>query len=65
MPDDFEDLLATNINEKQYFEAFSYSKRKEYLEWFVDTKTEATRQKRMNTAVEWLAEGKSRNWKYQ
>jgi uncharacterized protein YdeI (YjbR/CyaY-like superfamily) len=65
IPNDFEDLLDTNATAKDYFDAFSYSKRKEYLDWFADAKTEATRQKRMNTAVEWLAEGKSRNWKYQ
>jgi len=65
VPDDFEALLNREAIAKGYFDAFSYSKRKEYLEWFADAKTQDTRQKRMNTAVEWLAEGKSRNWKYQ
>ncbi len=65
IPGDFETLLNANLTAKEYFDAFSYTRRKEYLEWFADAKTESTRQKRMNTAVEWIAEGKSRNWKYQ
>lgn len=42
----------------------SASNRNEYVEWLVDAKQDATRQKRLLTATEWLAEGKSRNWKY-
>ena len=38
---------------------------REYLEWVTDAKTDATRQKRMATAVDWLSEGKTRNWKYE
>jgi uncharacterized protein YdeI (YjbR/CyaY-like superfamily) len=47
------------------FEAFSPSHRREYVEWITEAKTEATRQKRIATMIEWLEEGKSRNWKYQ
>ena len=43
----------------------SSAQKKEYLEWITDAKTEATRNKRMETALEWMAEGKSRNWKYK
>jgi uncharacterized protein YdeI (YjbR/CyaY-like superfamily) len=46
------------------FKSFSYSQKKEYVEWIVEAKTEATREKRMSTAVEWLEEGKIRHWKY-
>src|SRR6185436_4852831 len=46
------------------FEKFSYSKQKEYLEWLDGAKTDATREKRLETAMEWIAEGKERNWKY-
>ncbi len=46
------------------FESFSYSNKKEYVEWITEAKTEATRDKRMETALEWLAQGKIRNWKY-
>ena len=47
------------------FRTFSYSHRKEYVEWVSEAKTDATRQKRLATAIEWLAKGKSRNWKYE
>lgn len=47
------------------YEAFSPSKKKEYIEWYSEAKTEATRAKRLAQAIEWMAEGKSRNWKYK
>ena len=47
------------------FEGFPYSKKKEYVEWFTEAKTEATREKRLAQSIEWLAVGKSRHWKYQ
>nr|WP_231635098.1 YdeI/OmpD-associated family protein [Pedobacter sp. PACM 27299] len=50
---------------KQHFENFSYSQKKEYLEWITEAKSEDTRQKRLSTALEWISEGKSRNWKYK
>ena len=46
------------------FEGFSYSNKKDYVEWVEEAKTDATREKRMETALEWMAEGKIRNWKY-
>ena len=64
-PDYFMAELSKNPSAKQQFYAFSYSNRKEYIEWLTEAKTEATRNKRMATAIEWIAEGKSRNWKYQ
>ena len=47
------------------FDGFSPSHRRDYLEWIAEAKTDATVQKRVATAVEWLAEGKTRNWKYE
>ena len=47
------------------FDAFSPSHRREYVEWITEAKTEATRDRRLATAIEWLREGKSRNWKYE
>lgn len=47
------------------FAAFSYSKKKDYVEWITEAKTDETRDRRMKTAVEWMAEGKARHWKYQ
>ena len=65
MPNDF--LSAIKKNKKAFasYEAFSPSHRREYIEWIIDAKTDATRGKRVAQAVEWMAEGKSRNWKYQ
>lgn len=65
MPDDFDKLLRDNLAAMNNFEKFSPSKKREYLEWFVDAKSDATRDKRIQQALEWIAEGKSRNWKYQ
>ncbi len=46
------------------FRKFSPSQRREYSEWIAEAKTDATRDKRLATAVAWIAQGKSRNWKY-
>lgn len=50
---------------KATLDAFAPSHRREYLEWIAEAKQEATRQKRIATAIEWLAAGKKRNWKYE
>jgi uncharacterized protein YdeI (YjbR/CyaY-like superfamily) len=65
MPDYFLKELAKNKKAKQVFDNFPYSHKKEYLEWITEARTEETRNKRMATALEWIAEGKGRNWKYQ
>lgn len=65
VPDYFELALSKNKKAKAVFEKFSYSHKKEYIEWITEAKTEATRIKRMDTALEWIAEGKGRNWKYE
>jgi hypothetical protein len=59
------DALAKNEKAAETFNNFSYSKRKDYVEWINEAKTEATRDKRLATTIEWLAEGKSRMWKYE
>ncbi|GAB2694774.1 YdeI family protein [Mucilaginibacter koreensis] len=59
------EALELNSAAKQTFENFSAACRREYLEWITEAKTEATRQKRLTQAVEWMAEGKDRNWKYK
>jgi uncharacterized protein YdeI (YjbR/CyaY-like superfamily) len=64
VPDYFTKALSKNKKALQTFEAFAYSHKKEYVNWITEAKTEETRNKRMATAIEWLAEGKSRNWKY-
>lgn len=65
VPDYFLAALKQNKKALTTFEAFSYSKKKDYVEWITEAKQDATREKRMATALEWLAEGKDRNWKYQ
>ncbi len=57
--------LATNELAAENFDRFPYSKKKEYVEWITEAKTDATRDKRLGTTIEWLAEGKARNWKYE
>lgn len=65
MPDDFAAALAAAPAAQGHYDAFSPSQRREYLEWITEAKTEATRAKRMAQAVEWISEGKRRNWKYE
>jgi len=50
---------------KATFEGFPPSCRREYLEWVAEAKQDATRQKRIATSIDWLSEGKRRNWKYE
>jgi hypothetical protein len=59
-------LAAIRKNKKAHatFEAFSPSAQREYIEWITDAKSDATRDRRLDTAVQWMAEGKIRNWKY-
>jgi len=64
VPNDLMASLKKNRKALDTFESLSYSHRKEYVEWITEAKTEATRMKRLKTAIEWLGEGKSRNWKY-
>jgi uncharacterized protein YdeI (YjbR/CyaY-like superfamily) len=47
------------------FKALPPGKRREYVEWLGEAKTGATREKRLAQALEWMAEGKGRNWKYE
>jgi uncharacterized protein YdeI (YjbR/CyaY-like superfamily) len=56
--------LEKNKLAQANFEKFSYSHKKEYVEWLTGAKREDTRQKRLRTAVAWIAKGKSQNWKY-
>jgi uncharacterized protein YdeI (YjbR/CyaY-like superfamily) len=63
-PDYFFKELKKNKAAQKTFEAFSPSNKKEYVMWITEAKSEATRNSRMTTAIEWMAEGKPRNWKY-
>lgn len=65
VPDYFIKALKKNKTAWKIFEDFAYSHKKEYVEWITEAKTEETRNKRIASAIEMLAEGKSKNWKYK
>jgi hypothetical protein len=65
VPDILMEALARHEKAAETFNAFPYSCKKEYVEWITEAKTEPTREKRMATTIEWLSEGKKRNWKYE
>jgi uncharacterized protein YdeI (YjbR/CyaY-like superfamily) len=64
VPPDFKAALAKNAKARKTFDDFSYSHKKEYVEWITDAKREETRQRRLKTAIQWIAQGKPQNWKY-
>jgi len=47
------------------FRGMSPSQQRDYSEWVSEAKTDATRDRRVSTAVDWIAQGKARNWKYE
>lgn len=63
-PEYFMQALKKNKKALATFDRFSPSHKREYVEWVTEAKSEETREKRLATAVEWMAEGKPRNWKY-
>jgi uncharacterized protein YdeI (YjbR/CyaY-like superfamily) len=65
MPKDFAAAIKRDKRSQATFDAFSPSNKRDYIEWITDAKTDETRERRIETAVEWLAEGKARHWKYQ
>lgn len=65
VPPDLAAALKKNRKAAATFEAFPPGQRREYVDWIVDAKRDETRAKRIVQAVEWLAKGKKRNWKYE
>jgi uncharacterized protein YdeI (YjbR/CyaY-like superfamily) len=65
VPTYFRTALRKNAKARAAFEAFPPSHKREYVDWIASAKTDTTRQRRLATALEWIASGKSRNWKYQ
>jgi uncharacterized protein YdeI (YjbR/CyaY-like superfamily) len=65
VPEDLLAALIRNPKARDAFDGMSYSHKKEYVQWITEAKADATRERRIATAVEWMAEGKSRNWKYE
>src|SRR5262249_6767333 len=65
VPDYFTAALKKNAKARKTFENFAPSKQRDYLEWVTGAKREETRKERLATTMEWLAQGKARNWKYE
>jgi uncharacterized protein YdeI (YjbR/CyaY-like superfamily) len=65
LPADLAAALRKNAKAKATYQAFAPSHRREYVEWITEAKQEATRARRLATAVEWMAAGRQRHWKYQ
>lgn len=65
VPQELIEALEKHTKAKDVFENFSPSHRKEYIMWIAEAKQEATKQKRIAQTIEWLNEGKKRNWKYE
>ncbi len=58
------EALGKNKKAQKTFDNFSYTNKKEYVDWITETKNESTREKRMDSALEWMSGGKIRHWKY-
>jgi len=65
VPADFTAALARAKRAREHFAGFSPSHQREYVEWITEAKQAATRERRIAQALAWIAEGKSRNWKYE
>ena len=65
VPSDLLQGLAQNPAAGLFFESLPPGQQKEYVMWILEAKTEATREKRIQTTLEWCAEGKKRYWKYE
>ncbi len=65
IPDYLTTALKRNAKARATFARFNYSQRKEYVGWLTEAKRSETRAQRLATTLEWLAEGKTRNWKYE
>jgi len=64
IPEYLRAALRKNKRAAAAFEGFSYTNKKEYVDWLTEAKREETRSHRLQTTIAWLAEGKVRNWKY-
>ena len=64
-PEDFQNALDNHEKAKEFFNSLAPSYQRDYIEWITSAKQEATREKRLLTSIEWLSEGKKKNWKYE
>jgi uncharacterized protein YdeI (YjbR/CyaY-like superfamily) len=64
VPADLASALKKHRQARNAFDGFSSSQKREYIEWLEEARREETRTQRLETAIEWMSEGKPRNWKY-
>jgi len=65
VPKELTAALKKRAGAEAKFKAFSPSQQREYSEWILEAKTDATRGQRLATSIEWIAAGKPRMWKYR
>jgi len=65
LPDDLAEAISNTAGAQSVFDQFTDAQRRDYIEWIVSAKREATRAKRVAAAAKWIGEGKRRNWKYE
>ena len=65
VPSWFLSELGKNSKARDCFNKLSAAHKREYLDWIMEAKKEETRQRRLDTTLEWLSQGKSFNWKYE
>lgn len=64
-PANFTAALKRSQSAATFWSKLPPGARREYIEWITEAKQAATRERRLLTAIEWIAEGKKRNWKYE
>jgi len=65
IPEDLAQAFASHPNAKAFFDKLAAGYKRDYIEWITSAKQEKIRLKRLNTTIEWLSEGKKKNWKYE
>ena len=63
-PADLLAALRNNPEARTAYEEMSPSHKREYIEWITEAKRDETRKRRVAQAVEWIAEGRIRDWRY-
>lgn len=65
IPAELAAALKKNKAATKVWKDFAPGSQREYAEWITEAKRAETKEKRIAQAIEWIAEGKQRNWKYQ
>lgn len=65
VPADLAAALGRSPEARRTFDAFAPGQQRDYIDWISSAKRDETRRKRLLQAIEWIAAGKRRNWKYE